>query len=42
MRFSRMMERVEGVSQKSLTKVLRQLARCAGDARHVCRGASEG
>src|SRR5271167_33000 len=27
MRFSRLMERVEGVSQKSLTKVLRQLER---------------
>ena len=27
MRFSRIMERVEGVSQKSLTKVLRQLER---------------
>ncbi len=27
MRFSRVMERVEGVSQKSLTKVLRQLER---------------
>ena len=35
MRFSRLMERVEGVSQKSLTKVLRQLERDGLVTRHV-------
>ena len=43
MRFSRLMERVEGVSQKSFDEGAAAAgARWAGNARGVCRGASAG